>query len=195
DLIHKRRGDTLACLMSTVDGLDATRAGEAEGAEEGTEAQEGAEAEPLAPYPPVVAVVVTRNPGSWFEATLDGLAAQDYAALTGRVGGGGSGEAPPPGAPARLPRAFVRRLDANDGFAGAANEALHLVEGATFLMMCHDDVVPDPDAVRVLVEEAYRSNAGIVGPKLVSADDPGVLLEVGRAIDRFGAPYTGIEPG
>ena len=69
------------------------------------------------------------------------------------------------------------------------------VEGATFLLLCHDDVVPDAAAVRLLVEEAYRSNAGIVGPKLVSADDPKVLLEVGRAIDRFGAPYTGIEPG
>ena len=56
-------------------------------------------------------------------------------------------------------------------------------------------MVLDARAVRVLVEEAYRSNAGIVGPKLVTADDPKVLLEVGRAIDRFGAPYTGIEPG
>ena len=81
------------------------------------------------------------------------------------------------------------------GFAEAANEALRVVEGATFLLVCHDDVVPDPAAVRVLVEEAYRSNAGIVGPKLVSATDPKVLLEVGRSIDRFGVPYTGIEPG
>ncbi len=46
-----------------------------------------------------------------------------------------------------------------------------------------------------MVEEAYRSNAGVVGPKLVSAEDPELLLEVGRAIDRFGAPHTGIEPG
>ena len=53
----------------------------------------------------------------------------------------------------------------------------------------------DPTALRVLVEEAYRSNAGIIGPKLVSADNPEILLEVGRAIDRFGAPFTGIEPG
>ena len=53
----------------------------------------------------------------------------------------------------------------------------------------------DPSAVRLLVEEGYRSNAGILGPKLVSAENPEVLLEVGRAIDRFGAPYTGIEPG
>ena len=56
-----------------------------------------------------------------------------------------------------------------------------MVEGATFLLLCHDDVVLGDTAVRVMVEEAYRSNAGIVGPKLVSADDPEVLLEVGRA--------------
>ncbi len=89
----------------------------------------------------------------------------------------------------------MRRLDAAAGFPGAANEALHTVEGATFLLLCHDDVVLDATTVRVLVEEAYRSNAGILGPKLVSADNPEILLEVGRAIDRFGAPFTGIEPG
>ena len=89
----------------------------------------------------------------------------------------------------------MRRLDGSTGFAAAANEALHSVEGATLLLLCHDDVVLDPSAVRLLVEEAYRSNAGILGPKLVSAENPELLLEVGRAIDRFGAPYTGIEPG
>ncbi len=52
-----------------------------------------------------------------------------------------------------------------------------------------------PDAIRVLVEEAYRSNAAIVGPKLVSSEDPEVLLEVGRSIDRLGGSHTGIEPG
>ena len=53
----------------------------------------------------------------------------------------------------------------------------------------------EPSTIRLLVEEAYRSNAGIVGPKLVDADNPEVLLEVGMAIDRFGVPYSGIEPG
>ena len=46
-----------------------------------------------------------------------------------------------------------------------------------------------------MLEEAYRSNAGIVGPKIVDADNPEVLLEVGRSIDQFGNPHTGIEPG
>ncbi len=151
--------------------------------------------EVLALYPPVVAVVVTRNPGPWLEATLASLAAQDYAELTVLVVDCGSDEDPTPRVADVLPRAFVRRLDGSAGFAGAANEALRTVEGAVFLLLCHDDVVLDPPVVRVLVEEAYRSNAGILGPKIVSVENPEILLDVGRSIDRFGAPYTGIEPG
>ncbi len=146
-------------------------------------------------YPPVAAMVVTRNPGDWFDDSLRGLAEQDYPDLTVVVVDCGSQVDPSSRVAELSPGAFVRRLPETAGFAEAANEALHGVEGATFLLVCHDDVVLAPDVVRTLVEEAYRSNAGIVGPKLVAADDPGVLLDVGRAIDRFGAPYTGIEPG
>src|SRR5687768_12049746 len=94
-----------------------------------------------------------------------------------------------------MPRAFVRRVEEGSGFATAANQALAALEHVPFLLVCHDDVVLDPPAVRIMLEEAYRSNAGIVGPKLVDVDNPEILLEVGRAIDRFGAPHTGIEPG
>ncbi len=155
---------------------------------------EGVE-EQLTQYPPVVAVVVTRNPGPWLEDTLAGLGGQDYDDLTILVVDCGSRDDPTPRVAEVLPRAFVRRLDDGAGFATAANEALHAVEGATFLLLCHDDVALDPSAVRLLVEEGYRSNAGIAGPKLVRADNPEVLLEVGRSVDRFGAPFTGIEPG
>ena len=116
--------------------------------------------EVLAQYPPVVAVVVTRNPGPWLEDTLGGLAAQDYDDLTVLVVDCGSQEDPTPRVAAVLPRAFVRRLDESAGFAAAANEALHAVEGATFLLLCHDDVVLDPDAVRLLVEEALPLERG-----------------------------------
>ena len=162
---------------------------------EGDSSEGDSNDEVLADYPPVVAVVVTRNPGPWFEATIASLGDQDYTELTVLVVDCGSDEDPTSRVAAVLPRAFVRRLDAGAGFANAANEALSTVEGATFLLLCHDDVMLDPRALRVLVEEAYRSNAGIIGPKIVSAENPDVLLEVGRAIDRFGAPYTGIEPG
>src|SRR5439155_18657224 len=37
-----------------------------------------------------------------------------------------------------------------------------------------------------MVEEAFRSNAGIVGAKLVDWDDPEHLRSVGGSIDKFG---------
>ena len=72
------------------------------------------------------------------------------------------------------------------GFSAAANEVLEVVEGAAFYCFCHDDVALDPSAVRNLVEEALRSNAGIVGPKLVEWDDPNRLLDVGLVADKTG---------
>ncbi|MEP1122566.1 MAG: glycosyltransferase [Ilumatobacter sp.] len=166
--------------------------------------------------PPVVAVVVVHEPGDWFEETLDALADQDYPNLrflflltgpsrstpSGVLGGSGAGAASD-GVDAvetvierRLPNAFVRDLGANVGFGGAANEVLRLVEGQNgFFLFCHDDIAPDRDAVRLLVEELYRSNAGVVGPKLVQWDDPGVLESVGLSLDRFGEVDQAIEPG
>jgi GT2 family glycosyltransferase len=151
--------------------------------------------EPVPAPPPVVAVVVTHDPGPWLEETLRSLTASDYPSLAVFVVDAGSAEDPTPRIAAVAPRAFVRRLPDDVGFAAAANEALAAVEGATFLLMCHDDVALDRGAVRVMVEEAFRSNAGIVGPKLVAHDDPELLLEVGLLVDRFGVPFSGIEPG
>ena len=159
-------------------------------------------AEPTAPdevtpevAPAVVAILVTSDPGPWLEDALESLAAQEYPSLSVLVLDNGSTDDPTPRIATAMPRAFVRRLDTNVGFAAAANDAMALVEGATFLLFCHDDVVLGPDAVSVMVEEAYRSNAGIVGPKLVDYDHPEVLLEVGMAVDHYGVPFSGIEPG
>jgi hypothetical protein len=46
-----------------------------------------------------------------------------------------------------------------------------------------------------MVEEAYRSNAGIVGPKFVEWDAPDRLLQVGLGVDRFGAAVERVEAG
>lgn len=154
------------------------------------------EAVPLPESPPaVVAVMVTRDAGEFLEDALGGLGAQDYPGLSVLVVDAGSEVDPTARVAAALPGAFVRRLDGRPGFAAAANEALAAVQGAQFLVLCHDDVVLDPSAIRIMVEEAFRSNAAIVGPKLVDAGDPTVLLEVGRSIDRLGGSHTGIEPG
>ena len=98
----------------------------------------------------------------------------------------GSAEDPTDRVAAVLPDAHVHRLGANPGFGAAANEVIPIVHGAAFHLLCHDDVALQPGAVRELVLEAFRSNAGIVGPKLVMWDEPGRLLQVGMSIDKTG---------
>jgi len=68
----------------------------------------------------------------------------------------------------------------------AANSVLGTIEGAAFYLFCHDDVELGPDAVQAMVEEAFRSNAGIVGAKLVDWDHPDHLRSVGASVDKFG---------
>jgi GT2 family glycosyltransferase len=145
--------------------------------------------------PPVVAVIVTSNPGEWFEETLAAFGSQDYPELSILVLDAASTVDPTPRVASVLPGAFVRIMPTNKGFGATANEVLTMVEGASLLLLCHDDIAPDPDAVHILVEESFRSNAGIVAPKLVTWDDPTRLLHVGMAVDKGGAVVDRMEPG
>jgi GT2 family glycosyltransferase len=145
--------------------------------------------------PPVVVTVVAHDPGDWFEAALRSVAAQTYRNLSVLVVDAGSAEPVAPRVAAVVPEARVRRLDSNPGFGPSCNELIGAVSGAAFHLLCHDDVLLAPNAVRVLVEEAYRSNAGIVGPKLVRWDEPDRMLSVGMGADRFGAPVDLVERG
>src|SRR5690349_3119755 len=108
--------------------------------------------------PPVVAVVVSRDPGPWLEESLRALRDSDYPALTVLVLDAGSTEDPTARVASVLPGAFVRRVP-QASFAAAANDVIDVVQGATFVLFLHDDAVVDADAIRLLVEEAYRSNA------------------------------------
>ena len=147
--------------------------------------------------PPVVVVMVTHDPGWWFEETLASIASQDYAEISVLVIDAASTdpEAIRDRVAAVVPAAHLRRLDSNPGFATAADEALVAVQGASFLLLCHDDVRLEPDVVRILVEEAFRSNAGVVGPKVVEWADPTRLLSVGMGTDRYGQPAPYVERG
>lgn len=152
--------------------------------------------------PSVVSVMVVHDPGTWFEETLASLAAQDYPNLRTLFliapSDGASDQVDEVSARihAVLPDAFVRELAANVGFGPAINEVLRLVEGDNgFFLVCHDDVALDQRAVRIMVAELFRSNAGLVGPKLVDWDEPRVLQHVGLGLDRFGEvdPIVGPE--
>ncbi|MEQ1874898.1 MAG: glycosyltransferase, partial [Ilumatobacteraceae bacterium] len=146
--------------------------------------------------PPVVVVMVVHEPGDWFPAVLAGVAAQDYGNLKSLFLLVGEPGELPALIREKVPNAFVRAVAGNPGFGAAANEVLRLVEGENgFFCFLHDDVALDAGAIRTLVEEVYRSNGGIVGPKLVEWDRPRVLQHVGLAVDRFGEVDALIEPG
>jgi len=145
--------------------------------------------------PPVVVVMVTYNPGPWFEESLASVTAQGYANASLLVIDAGSDADLELRIAAVASDAHLRRLPENVGFGPAANEVLRAVEGAAFYLFCHDDIRLDPDVVQVMVEEAYRSNAGIVGGKIVEWDDPARILQVGMGVDKTGAPAPIVERG
>ncbi len=146
--------------------------------------------------PPVVAVVVVHEPGADFDEVLESLAGQDYPNLRWLFLVTGEADDIPSRIRDRVPGAFVRAVTGNPGYGAAANEVLHLVEGDNgFFLLMHDDVALDVSATRLLVDELYRSNAGIVGPKLVFWEDPTVLQHVGLGVDRFGEIDPLVEPG
>ena len=143
---------------------------------------------------------MANEPGASFEEALQAVGSQDYPTQSVLVidGSGGDGRASErasdqdisPRVAAVLPEAFLRRpaqFRRDAGFAAAANDVLDTVQGAAFLVFCHDDVAPAPDALRLMVEESLRSNAGIVGPKFVDWSHPERLLGVGLSVDKTGA--------
>jgi len=145
--------------------------------------------------PAVVAVVVTTGPGPGLEAALASIVAQDYEELSLLVVANGSHEHVAARVAAVAPNAFVRVLEHNRGFAAACNEASVMVEGSAFFLFCHDDVRLDPECVGLMVEAAFRTNAGIVTPKFVNYEDPLILLHVGQTCDRFGVVRDRVENG
>ena len=97
---------------------------------------------------------------------------------------------------AAFPASVVRSVGDNPGYGPTQNEAARLVEGDSGLFLfLHDDVALAPDAVSQLVTEMFRSNAGVVGPKLVSWDDSSILQHVGMAVDRCGEIDAIVLPG
>ena len=147
--------------------------------------------------PPVVVVMVVHDPGDWFAETLASLASQDYpdvrlvALLTAATGSATSELIRQ-----TFPAAVVRTVEGNPGFGPVVNQALSLVDGTDgFFLVLHDDVALSEDAVSNLVEEAFRSNAAVVGPKLVEWDAPDVLQHVGLDCDRAGQLVEVVDPG
>ncbi len=145
--------------------------------------------------PPVVAVVASADGGAFLEECLVSLRNQDYPNLEVLVVDDASAADPTQVVASILPGAILRRLPSRRGVSAAFNEAIVGVEGASFFLFCHDDIALDPDAVRRLVEESFRSNAAVAGPKLVGWDDPSRLLVVGLGMTRAGRVVARVDEG
>lgn len=147
-------------------------------------------------WPSVVCVMVASDPLDFFERSIQSIVDSDYPDLTTLVLDLSSNEDDLKERLAKVaPSAFIRRFDQKHNFASAVNEAIDSIEGATYVLICHDDVILRPGAIASMVQEAFRSNASMVGPKILDGDNPDCLLEVGGMIDRFGVPFSGIEEG
>ncbi len=152
--------------------------------------------------PSVLAIVVTHGGREWLTDCLVGLATQTYARLDVLVVDDGSPDwrAAPP-----LKRVAKRHLRRRRwgflrtpralGFGGAINWALSRVRtDADLLLFIHDDAALSPLSVERMVARIQSDPmTAIVGPKIVSWDDPRVLEEVGMAADSFGYPYKGLD--
>jgi len=145
--------------------------------------------------------MVVHEPGEWLTESLQGVVAQDYSQLQLLVLVSGQEEDSQAG-PTRdvistvAPSAVVRFLGGNPGFAGGCNSVLQLVQGDNGLFcFLHDDVVMAPDAITQLVDEMHRSNAGVVGPKIVHWENSQMIQSVGIAVDRFGVELPFADDG
>lgn len=146
--------------------------------------------------PSVLVVLVTSNGLPWLRECLRGLARQTHARLGVVAVDNGSTDGSRQVLEKALGSDRVLRLTRDDGLAAAVKAAAETesAQRADYLMVLHDDTALDPEAVQRLVEAAQRvDGVGVVGPKVVDWQDPGVLREVGLSTDRFGYPYTPLE--
>ena len=141
--------------------------------------------------------MVVHEPGEWFAEVLASLAGQDYpdvrlvAFLTSTTDAAVSRDIL-----GQFPNALVRQVEGNPGFGPVANQVINVVEGRDgFFLFVHDDVALRSDAISQLVEEAFRSNAAVIGPKLVEWETPDVLQHVGLDADRAGYLVDVVDPG
>ena len=155
---------------------------------------------PGVPAPNVlVLIVVPEGVDATLGACLRSIAHQSYP----RVGVLAVDDASRDGSGELLERALgSRRILVHDqalGFARSVREALDLpvAAGADFVLLVDPRSSLDPDAVARLVEAAVGigvERVGIVGAKVVDRDRPRLLRDIGRSADRFGHPYSPLQP-
>lgn len=154
--------------------------------------------------PSVLAVVVTHAGRPWLRDCLVSLNLQTYPLLDVLVVDDASPDSREQPAIKRIAKRHLRRRRWGHlrtprplGFGGAINWALGRVRtDADLLLFIHDDAALTETSVERMVARVLAdATTAIVGPKIVSWDDPDRLEEIGMATDRFGYPYKGLDEG
>src|SRR5215211_1766169 len=152
------------------------------------------------PTPTVLALIVVADGAApWIAACLRSLAHQSYP----RLGVLAVDDATTDGSAEVLERALgPRRVLRNDHGLGPADSiraalARPVAKGADFVLLVDPKASLDQEAVARLVEAAVGigvERVGIVGGKVVDRDRPRLLRDIGRSADRFGHPYSPLQP-
>lgn len=146
----------------------------------------------------VTAVLVVCDGMEWLPAALAALSSQErapdriVAVDVGSVDGSGLLCVRALGA------ARLVGLARGTSFAAAVASGLAAVGGPPpdgFVWLLHDDAAPRPDALRhLLLYAATDPSAAVLGPKIHDWSAPGIVREVGVALDRTARRVTGLAP-
>ncbi|MBT94588.1 MAG: hypothetical protein CL431_01290 [Acidimicrobiaceae bacterium] len=146
-------------------------------------------------FPPVRIVVLTHNENDWFRESVASFANQNYSDKQLTVLSTGGTDWIEAIISQHFPEADVSQVNAEDGLGANFNKVLESADEPAFYFFCHHDVALAPDTIRLMVEESYRSNAAVVGPKIVNWDRPNELLDVGVGINSFAVPIRRVSAG
>ncbi len=139
--------------------------------------------------PLVYAIVLTWNSGDDALTCISALVAQTYPRLHVLVIDNNSADGTPQRIADRFPSLEQIRLERNHGFAAANNIGIRraLDNGADYVLLLNDDTRLEPCAIALLAAAAAAdSRLGIVGPAIVSWQNPDIVYLGGRIDWRSG---------
>ena len=138
------------------------------------------------PDPPVCVIVVNWNRCEDTLECLASLESSSYEKTRVLVVDNGSTDGSPQRIREKFPKIEILELPENKGFAGGNNAAFrHLRDtGAGYFFLLNNDAVVAADAIAMLVAAAESApDIGVVGAKVLFADDPMTLESVGVAVN------------
>lgn len=91
-----------------------------------------------------------------------------------------------------LPSSLIIKSERNLGYSGGNNLGIRyaLENEADYIWILNNDIIVDGDALYILVDIALEnSNAGFLGPKILTQEDPSKILSTGGILQSDGKAY------